>query len=53
MNFIDEKDMIEKIGGRPFEEILPHIGHEAVNVRMRGENVRNEYYVKERWVIFY
>jgi hypothetical protein len=40
--------MIEKMGGRPFNEIIPDIENESVKIRMRGGKVRNEYYVKER-----
>ena len=40
--------MIEKMGDKPFEEIIPNIDDEGVKKRMRGGDVRNEYYVKER-----
>ncbi len=48
VNFIKEKAFIESFAGAPFSEIIPRIKDEGVTKRMRGGDVRNEYYVKER-----
>ena len=51
INLIKEKEYIEKNignGAVPFGMIVPRINDEGVKLRMRGETIRNEYYVKER-----
>lgn len=48
VNFTKEKAFLERLSDAPFSEIVPRIGDEGVAKRMRGGDIRNEYYVKER-----